>query len=178
MRHLHLLTTRPRVVSDTGLLILRLAAAAVFIAHGWGDVVNAGVSSNVENYRGAGIPWPEVSAPFAAYIQLFGGIALFLGLLTRPLVAGLTVVMAGALIWVHRGESLVMGQDGSGSGFAFVMGVASLAMLFTGPGRFSIDHIIADRWARSTPNREAREQQIRTSERAEHAVTAGQPAGR
>ena len=174
MKHLYLLTTHPRVVTDTALLILRLAVAAVFIAHGWGDVMDAGVSSNVENYRGAGIPWPEFSAPFAGYIQLFGGIALFVGILSRPISAGLVVVMAGALIWVHRGESLVMGQDGSGSGFAFVMGVASLALLLTGPGRFSLDGIIADRWSRSRPNPDVTTQNLRARQ---HAVSAGQHTG-
>jgi uncharacterized membrane protein YphA (DoxX/SURF4 family) len=53
--------------------------------------------------------------------------------------------MGGALIWVHRGEGLVMGQDGSGSGYAFAMGVIALVVLLLGPGRFSADRLIADR---------------------------------
>ncbi len=67
------------LATDIGLLVLRLAVAAVFIAHGWGDVFEAGVSTNVENYRGAGIPLPELAAPFAAYVQLFGGILVAFG---------------------------------------------------------------------------------------------------
>jgi len=138
----------PPVVTDAGLLILRLAVAAVFIMHGWGDVFEAGVSNNIQNYGDAGIPLAAVSAPFAAYIQLFGGILFVLGVLTRPISAGFVLVMAGALFFVHRGESLVMGQDGSGSGFAFMMGAASIALLLAGAGRFSIDHLIATRGER------------------------------
>jgi len=149
-----------RVVHDVGLLVLRLGVAAVFIAHGMSDIFDAGVSTNIDNYTGAGIPLPALSAPFAAYIQFLGGIALILGFLTRPVAAGLVVVMAGALIWVHRGEPLVMGQNGSGSGFAFAMGVASLAVLLLGAGRFSVDHLLT-RWR----------------EDSTQAIPAGQPRG-
>jgi len=133
------------VATDVGLLVLRLAVAAVFIAHGWGDVFEAGVSTNIQNYQDAGIPLAVVSAPFAAYIQLFGGILFVFGALTRPVSAGFAIVMAGALYFVHLGESLVMGQDGSGSGFAFIMFAASVALLLAGPGRFSIDHLLTQR---------------------------------
>ncbi len=53
--------------------------------------------------------------------------------------------MAGALFFVHLGEPLVMGQDGSGSGFAFIMCAASIALLLAGPGRFSVDHLLTPR---------------------------------
>ena len=137
------------VATDVGLLILRLAVAAVFIAHGWGDVFEAGVSNNIQNYGDAGIPLPALAAPFAAYVQLLGGLVIVFGALTRPLSAGFVVVMTGALLFVHRGESLVMGQDGSGSGYAFIMCASSILLLFAGPGRFSLDRLFADRWSHS-----------------------------
>ncbi|MBE1876285.1 DoxX family protein [Myceligenerans pegani] len=147
------LTTRPvlddntqRILSDVGLLVLRLAAGAVFVAHGWGDVSQpGGAGANIENYRGAGIPLPEVSAWFGAYMQLIGGVLLLCGALTRVVAAGLAVVMAGALIFVHPGEALVMGQDGSGSGFAFIMLAASLALVCTGAGGLAVDRLFGRR---------------------------------
>ncbi|MBA2307713.1 MAG: DoxX family protein [Pseudonocardiales bacterium] len=131
--------------TDAGLLILRLAVAAVFIAHGWGDVFEAGVSTNIANYQQAGIPLAAVSAPFAAYIQLFGGILVAFGILTRAISVGFIIVMLGALVFVHPGEALVMGQDGTGSGFAFIMCAASITLLLAGPGRFSLDHVLTTR---------------------------------
>ena len=140
-----LLTVSKPALTDAALLVLRVGVAVVFIAHGYGDVFEAGVTTNMQNYRDAGIPLATVAAPFAAYIQLFGGILFALGALTRLIGVGFIIVMAGALLFVHLGESLVMGQDGSGSGFAFIMCVASIALVLQGPGRFSLDRIIADR---------------------------------
>jgi putative oxidoreductase len=135
------------LASDAGLLLLRAGVGVIFIAHGWGDASQpGGAATNIENYRGAGIPLPEVSAWFGAYMQLVGGIAVIAGVLTRLAGAGLAVVMAGALIFVHPGEPLVMGQDGSGSGFALIMLAASLALVGAGAGRFSLDRLLA-RWA-------------------------------
>ena len=142
MKHLRVLTAQAPGMADTGLLVLRLAVATVFIAHGWGDVFDAGVSNNIENYRDAGIPLPEITAPYTAYIQLVGGFLLAFGALSRPLAAGFIVAMAGALIYVHRGEPLAIQPDGSGFGFAFIMGAASLALLLLGPGRFSVDGLV------------------------------------
>jgi putative oxidoreductase len=133
-------------VADAGLLVLRIGVGAVFIAHGWGDATQpGGAGTNVQNYRGAGIPLPEVSAWFGAYMQLVGGVVLLFGAFTRLIGAGLAVVMAGALIFVHRGEPLVLQPDGSGSGFAFIMLAASLSLIGTGAGRLSIDHALAGR---------------------------------
>jgi putative oxidoreductase len=149
MRQLRLLIDAPSAMADVGLLLLRLAVATVFIVHGWGDVFDAGVSNNVENYRDAGIPLPELSAPYTAYIQLIGGFLLVFGALSRPLAAGFVVAMAGALIYVHSGEPLTIQPDGSGFGFAFIMGAASLALLLLGPGRYSVDRLVVAWRARS-----------------------------
>ncbi|AXB41549.1 DoxX family protein [Amycolatopsis albispora] len=140
-----------QLASDIGLLVLRLAIGVVFIAHGWGDAAqDGGAAANVENYREAGIPLPELSAWFGAYLQLVGGILVLLGALTRLVCAGFAVIMAGALIFVHAGEPLVLTPDGSGSGFAFIMLAASLALLGTGAGRFSTDRALITRRTRSS----------------------------
>ncbi|MDT0347135.1 DoxX family protein [Streptomyces litchfieldiae] len=141
-----------RLASDTGLLLLRFAVGAIFIAHGWGDATqDGGAGANSGNYRDAGIPLPELSAWFGAYMQLIGGCAVIVGALTRLAAAGLAVVMAGALLYVHSGEPLVMEQDGSGSGFALSMFAASLALLGTGAGRFGVDRAFTGRQSRPTP---------------------------
>ncbi len=157
MNQLRFLTEQSRVVNDIGLLALRLAVAIVFIAHGFGDVFEAGVATNIQNYRDAGIPLAALAAPYTAYVQLVGGILFVFGALTRPLSAWFIVVMAGALTFVHRGEPLVMQPDGSGAGFAFIMLAASIALLLVGPGRFSLDQVVAGWLARSAGSVEAKQ---------------------
>ncbi len=138
-------------LTEAGLLVLRLAVATVFVAHGAGTCSRPGSRPNIENYEDAAIPLPALSAPFTGYIQLFGGVAVALGALTRPLSVGFIVVMAGALIFVHRGEPLAIQPDRSGFGFAFIMGAASLAVLLLGPGRFSVDRLLSARWGTPRP---------------------------
>lgn len=148
-----LLAAAPTSFSDVGLGVMRFGVGAVFLAHGYGDVFDAGISTNVQNYRDAGIPLPAVSAPYTATVQLIGGAMIVIGFLTRVWVAALFVVMAGALLFVHWGEPLVMGPDGSGSGFAFIMGISSVALLILGPGRLSVDALLlgGSRVARPQP---------------------------
>ncbi|MGH3545375.1 MAG: DoxX family protein [Mycobacteriales bacterium] len=128
------------VLTDPAFLILRVALAVVFIAHGWDDI-ETGVGTNVENHRGAGIPLPEISAYFTAYMELFGGILLALGALTRLAASGLAFVMLGAWYFVHRGNGLFV--DSGGSEFVLVLGAIAAALVLTGAGRFSIDRQIS-----------------------------------
>ena len=144
MQQLRLLVGPSPVLNDLGLLILRLAVALVFIMHGWTLIFDVGVSNVIQNFREAGIPLAELSAPFTAYIELFGGILFVLGALIRPLSAGFVIVMAGALFFVHLGEPLVS-PEGESSGLAFLLLAASITLLFAGGGRFSIDHLLAPR---------------------------------
>ena len=147
-----LLIATPDRMTDASLVVLRLGVGAVFVAHGYGDVFEAGIAANIQNYRDAGIPLAVLSAPFTALTQLIGGVLIVFGFLTRLWAAALVVVMAGALIFVHWGEPLVMNPDGSGSGFAFIMGAASLTLLLSGPGRLSVDaQVGGDRTAMRQP---------------------------
>lgn len=88
-----LLTGGNERLRNGGLLVLRVVSGAIFIAHGFGDVFEAGVGANIQNYEDAGIPFPALAAPFAAYMQLVGGAMLIVGALTRPIALGLVVVM-------------------------------------------------------------------------------------
>ncbi len=130
----------PRAVQDVVLLLGRLVVGVVLIAHGV-QKLTQGVAGTAGGFAQMGIPLPEAAAVFAIAAELGGGVLLVLGLLT-PLAALLpAVVMAAAVVVVHAGNGLFV-SDG-GWEFAVTLGVAALVLGAVGPGRLSIDGLIA-----------------------------------
>lgn len=120
-----------------GLLLLRLVLAAVFVAHGVQKLWINGIPATQEGFAGMGVPAPEVMAIVVAVLEVAGGLLLALGLGTRIVAALLAIDMVVALVLVH----LAAGFFAADGGYEFVLtlGVASLALVFTGPGRFATD---------------------------------------
>jgi len=74
-------------------------------------------------------------------IELVGGILLILGLLT-PLVAVLVVVvMIGAFFTVHLGSGVHVSDNGRE--LIAVVGLAAAVFVLVGPGRYSVDAVLA-----------------------------------
>ncbi|MGK9146072.1 DoxX family protein [Plantibacter flavus] len=122
---------------SAGLLLLRLALGAVFLAHGLQKVLVDTIPGVAQGFGGMGIPAPEVAAAVVAGLEVLGGVLLVVGLGTRIVGVLLAVNMAVALVLVH----LSAGFFAADGGFEFVMllGVAALALACTGPGRFAVD---------------------------------------
>lgn len=81
-------------------------------------------------------------------MQVIGGALLALGALTRVWAAGLLVVMLGAVLFVHRTEGL--------DGFGLPLMLAALvALLLSGPGRYSADALLTGRVSRAARSRHA-----------------------
>ena len=130
-------TTAPSAAPSFGLLVLRLVVGGIFAAHGAQKVFEYTIPGTIGSFSGMGIPLPEIAAPLVAFLELIGGILLALGLFTRPVGVLLAVDMVVALIAVHLPAGLWVGEGGYE--FVAVLGVAALALAFTGAGRFSLD---------------------------------------
>ena len=78
-----------------GPLFARLVVGWVFLWTGWTKLNN--LPQMIENFRGWGIPFPEILTPFASGVEFIGGIFLLLGLLTRISAGALGVVMIVAI---------------------------------------------------------------------------------
>ncbi len=114
-----------------GLLLIRIALGLVFVYHGWGKVDN--MEATIGFFGSIGL------APFWAYItawvELLGGLLLILGICVREAGALLTIVMLTAIFKVH----LANGFGGNGGyEFQLVLLLASLAMVFTGAGKYAL----------------------------------------
>jgi len=138
----------PRI--DLGLLILRLVIGAVFIAHGAQKVFSVGLGNVGGMFGQMGVPMPGVAGPLVALVELLGGLALVFGLLTRLASLGLAIDMLGAILLVHLKNGFFM--QNSGYEYALTLLGASLALMLTGAGAYSLDAVIAGRRAGGTRN--------------------------
>lgn len=79
----------------------------------------------------------------AAFAEFGGGILLVLGLLFRPacLLMLITMAVAASVHWFDAAEAgaRLQGKIMEGS-HAIEAGIVFLALLFTGPGKFSVDN--------------------------------------
>ena len=128
---------------DVGLLIVRLGLGAVMIAHGWQKYAQNGVDGTRQGFAAMGVPFPELAAPAVTAIELLGGAAIILGLLTPLVGLGYTGTMIGAAVLVHAPN----GFFATGGGFEFVglLAVLGLGLAVTGAGRYSLDHLLVGR---------------------------------
>ena len=128
----------PRQVS-LGLAVLRIATGAVFLTHGYQKVFGFGFAGVTGAFTHMGVPLPGVMGPLIAVLEFFGSIALILGFLTRPLALAFACDMLGAILLVQLKNGF------SHFELEFLLLGASVALLFTGAGRFSVDALIAGR---------------------------------
>lgn len=126
-------------------LLLRIGVGLTFVFAGLGKVLG-GVGGVAGFFGSLGVPLPGLMAPFISYLELLGGLAILLGLFTRPL--GLLMVgnMLVAMVLVSIPGWLGF-ERGLVAGFAetrveFMLLLASACLIFTGAGPFSLDALL------------------------------------
>jgi putative oxidoreductase len=127
---------------ETGLTILRIAVGAIFMAHGAQKFFMLGIPAVAEGFAQGGIPMASFMAPFIASVELIGGTALVLGLLTRIAALGTAFTMLGAMFLVHLKGGFFLP---SGIEYTVALLSASVALILIGPGSFSLDALLARR---------------------------------
>lgn len=132
-----------RALNDAGKLLLRAALGVVFIAHGWDKIYDRTIEGTTEWFQDMEIPFPEVSAPAVAVLELVGGGLVAFGILTRVVAAALAGTMVGALVLVHA-ENGPFVADG-GWELVLVLAAGCLALTLGGPGRVRADRLLV-RW--------------------------------
>lgn len=127
-------------LNTLGLTALRIVVGFIFAAHGWQKFFEWTIEGTQAGFVDMGIPMAEVSAPLVATLELVGGIALMLGILTRPVAVLLTINMLVALLLVHLPYGIFV--ENNGVELVLLLGTASAALALAGPGRVSLDQPI------------------------------------
>jgi uncharacterized membrane protein YphA (DoxX/SURF4 family) len=83
------------------------------------------------------IPAPGLTAPFVAVTETVGGVLLIVGLATPLVGLALAGDMLVALLTAHVDQGFFVDEGGFEP--VLLLGGASLAIAFTGAGRFSVD---------------------------------------
>ncbi len=130
---------------DLGLLILRVVAGITFAMHGGQKLFVFGLGGITGGFTQMGVPLPTITAPLVTFLELFGGIALVVGLLARLAGLGLACDMLGALLLVHLKNGFFLPQ---GYEFVLLLLACALAIAAAGAGRYSLDATIAARRGR------------------------------
>jgi putative oxidoreductase len=124
-------TTSNRV--STALLLIRWIVGIAMISHGASKIAAP------FSWMGADAPVPGILQALAALSEFGGGIALIVGLLTPLALLGLISTMAVAVFFhLSKGDGFVGGYE-----LGLVYLVAFVGLFLTGPGRFSLDAVIA-----------------------------------
>jgi putative oxidoreductase len=119
-------------------LAVRITVGVVFMGTGWTKLNNLPAITN--NFRGLGIPAPEILTPFVSGVEFVGGFLLLVGLLTRFAAVPLMVVMVVAIISAKLGD---IDSLETFLGFEEVSYFVMFAWLaIAGPGPVSLDHLI------------------------------------
>lgn len=121
---------------DLGLLLVRIAIAASFIAHGWMKFQNI---DGVVGFFGT-LGLPAFVAYAVATIELVGGIAVLAGVFTRISGVLIAAVMVGALCTAKAGLPFLNGQNG-GTEYEWVLLLVALGIAFAGAGRYSLSSL-------------------------------------
>ena len=119
------------------LLVLRLVFGFIFAAHGWQKYFDFTLAGTTSSFEQMGVPAAALAAPVVATLELAGGVALALGAATRVIAALLALDMLGALLMVHAGAGIFVGNGGFELVLLLAGGAAVLAL--AGPGRFAVD---------------------------------------
>ncbi len=125
---------------DPLILLSRILLSLLFIIFGWPKLL--GFGGTEAYFASLGLPFPFVATVIAVVMELFVGLAIVFGFLTRPLAVLLALYtlatgLVGHAFWNMTGQAAVDAE------INFYKNVAIMGGLFllyvTGAGRYSLD---------------------------------------
>lgn len=130
-------------------LVLRVPVGIVLAAHGAQKLFawfgGYGLEGTGQWMASIGLEPGYLMALLAGSAEFFGGLALVLGVLTRPAAAVSALTMFVAIFSVHISHGLFVSSNGYE--YALTLFAATLALSFQGAGRYALDNWLAERVA-------------------------------
>ena len=120
-----------------GIALLRVVVGLTFFMHGYQKLFQMGVGGVGGFFGSLGIPAADLAAVVVSVIELVGGLALIVGVLTRFFGVLLAVDVLVALLLVHRPNGFFVGDNGIE--LVLVLAASGLALALTGPGALALD---------------------------------------
>ncbi len=128
---MNLLTILP-AFTDWALLIARVVIAAIFLAHGWPKIKN--LKQNAQNFGAMGFKPGAFWGTVVAFTEVFGGLAILVGIAAPFAGFGLAIDMIVATLFkLKKGMKLINGYE-----LDLMILAACLIIAVAGPGIFSL----------------------------------------
>ncbi len=124
-----------------GLLLIRLVVGLTVASHGVQKLTRRFGGHGI---AGTGAAFEQMGfrpgCRLAVLAELGGGLLVAMGLLTPLGVAGIVAMMLAAIGYVHLRHGFF--AEGGGFEYPLVLAVSAAAVALSGPGRYSIDHVL------------------------------------
>ena len=127
---------------DLAPFVLRVSLGLIFLLHGY-QKLQTGVTGVGGFLAGLGFPAPEAFAILLIAAEIVGGILLILGLFTHWAAKLLAFVALVALLTVHVRNGFFLASNGYE--YILLIFAASLSLMVTGPGKWSLDRLLWNR---------------------------------
>jgi len=130
---------------DAGLFIIRVLIGVLMAIYGYQKLIDFNAQSVSDfwakdvNFLGLG---GKVSLGLTIFAELFCSILLILGLATRLALIPLIICMGFIFVTMNKFEIMQKGDNGPSMNLVFYYMMTYVALLFTGPGRWSADYLI------------------------------------
>lgn len=128
--------------SDEALLVARVLLIWLFVMYGWPKMI--GFHDTVAHMAQVGAPTPFLAAIIAVAMEFFAGIAILLGLLTRPLALlfffyTLGTALIGHHYWTMTAAARYENEINFYKNISIMGGF--LLLYVTGAGRYALDSL-------------------------------------
>jgi putative oxidoreductase len=131
-----------RSIEPYGYPLIRFAAGAILIPHGWAKFAGAAPFIAEKILAPMGFPAPLAWAYFLACLETIGGILLALGLFTRLLAALFIVEFLFILFGHHIHFGYAFSSPGGGYEYPLLLLVVYIGIFMRGSERCAIDRMI------------------------------------